>query len=68
AAKYQKIPTIQRLGYLLEVLEITPLINALQQMIPEKGLKGIPLSLAHRKKDGPVNEKWGVFLNVELDL
>ena len=68
AAKHQKIPTIQRLGCLLEVLEITPLANALQQMIPAKGLKGIPLSLAHRKKDGPFNEKWSVFLNAELDL
>ena len=65
-AKTQKTPNIQRLGYLLDVLEIEPMANSLFKVLDENP-KAILLSLAHKERTGPVDNKWRVIVNTDLD-
>jgi len=66
-AKTQKTPNIQRLGYLLDELEYESLANSLFKFLGNKP-KEISLSLAHKERTGPINEKWRIFVNTDLDL
>lgn len=66
-AKTQKAPNIQRLGYLLDELDNELLSNYLLKLLGEN-IKEIPLSLAHKKRTGLVNEKWKVIVNTKLDF
>ena len=68
AAKSQKTPTIQRLGFLLEALGVESQSHALYQLIQAKAQKTVPLSLAQKGKGGVVMEKWKIIVNTELDL
>jgi len=65
--KIQKIPNIQRLGYLLDVLGSESLSNSLFKSIGKKTPNKIPLSLLHKEKSGTINEKWNVIVNTELE-
>jgi predicted transcriptional regulator of viral defense system len=67
-AKGQKFPEIQRLGFILDALGNDQLATALYKRIEGKPLKVIPLSLAHKKREGELNSKWKVILNSELDF
>lgn len=66
-AKNQKIPNIQRLGYLFGELSNEPLSNTLLQSLDETPNK-IPISLAHMERTGVVNDKWKVIINTDLDF
>lgn len=66
-AKTQKATNIQRLGYLLDKSGIGSLTNTLHRVLGNN-LKNIPLSLAHKKKQGQVNDKWKIIENSELDF
>ena len=67
-AKNQKIPDLQRLGYLLEQLGNEQLSSTLYKRIAKKTLREISISLAHKNREGALNTKWNVILNTELDL
>lgn len=67
-AKNQKIPDLQRLGYLLEHLGSEQLASTLYKRIAEKPLREIAISLAHKNREGELNSKWNVILNTELDF
>lgn len=67
-AMVQKIPDIQRLGYLLEQLGNEKLASVLFKRIARKSLREIPISLAHKNREGALNNKWKVIINTELDF
>lgn len=66
-AKTQKIPNIQRLGYLLDELDNESLANSLFKLLDRK-LKNVSLSLAHKENKELINEKWRIDVNIDLDL
>jgi predicted transcriptional regulator of viral defense system len=67
-AKNQKVPNMQRLGYLLEELGNEQLASTLIKRIAKKTLREIPISLAHKNREGKLNSKWNVIINTELDF
>jgi predicted transcriptional regulator of viral defense system len=64
----QKVPDIQRLGYLLEQLGNEKLASVLFKRIAREPLKGIPISLGDKKREGAFDNKWNVIINTELDF
>jgi predicted transcriptional regulator of viral defense system len=66
-AKTQKTPNIQRLGFLLDKLGSESLSSSLIRLLSNNS-KEIPLSLAHKKRTGLINEKWKIIENIELDF
>jgi predicted transcriptional regulator of viral defense system len=64
----QKVPDIQRLGYLLEQLGNEKLASVLYKRIQRESLRVIPISLAHKNREGKLNSKWNVIINAELDF
>lgn len=67
-AKGQKITVIQRLGFILDAMGNEQLATALYKRVEGKPLRVIPISLAHKKREGELNIKWNVILNSELDF
>ncbi len=67
-ASYQKVPDMQRLGYLLEKLGNEKLASVLYKKVERKPMRDIPISLAHKNREGELNAKWNVILNTELDV
>lgn len=67
-AENQKIPDIQRLGYILEQLGSEQLSSILYKKIKENHLREIPISLAHKNRVGELNSKWNVIVNTNLDF
>ena len=67
-AMCQKVPDMQRLGYLLEQLGNEKLASVLFKRIERKPLREIPISLAHKNREGVLNSKWNVIINTELDF
>lgn len=66
-AKTQKESNVQRLGYLLEKSGSKTLTNSLFRLLGNTPKK-TPLSLAHKTRTGPVNDKWKIIENTELDF
>lgn len=66
-AKTQKTPNIQRLGYLFDESDNESFANSLHKTLGDRP-KEIPLSLAHKDRPGPINKKWNVIVNTELDF
>ncbi|MCJ7448779.1 MAG: type IV toxin-antitoxin system AbiEi family antitoxin [Bacteroidales bacterium] len=62
------LPTIQRLGYILEQLGEEKLSEALAKTINKKKTNTAPLSLSHKNKEGRLNEKWNLKMNAKLDI
>jgi predicted transcriptional regulator of viral defense system len=67
-AAHQKIPDIQRLGYFFEHLGNEKLANTLFNRIEKQIVRDIPISLAHKNREGDLDPKWNVIINTELDL
>lgn len=67
-ANESTVPTIQRLGYILEQLGQEKLSEILNKKIKNKKMSIAPLSLSHKSKEGKVNKKWRLQLNTELDF
>lgn len=64
---------IQRLGYLLDLLEFNNLADALQRKIKQANIKfkKYPLSVVSKGKklsDYDVNEKWKIIINTEIEI
>jgi len=69
--EYFPLPVIQRLGYLLEEeLEFESLANDLWNKIQKCGLKLRTVPLRNRKsvKDCPINKKWKVIINTQIEI
>lgn len=67
-AKSQKIPTIQRLGYLLDQTGNSSLAGVLSKVVSNETLKEVRLSLAHKERQGKTDKKWRVLVNTGLDF
>ncbi|NND07467.1 MAG: hypothetical protein HKN87_13905 [Saprospiraceae bacterium] len=67
-ASHQKVPVMQRLGYLFEQLGNEKLASVLYKRVDRKPLREIPISLAHKNREGELISKWNVILNTELDF
>jgi len=65
-ARTQKIPNIQRLGFLLDRLGCETPAGSLYSLL-SKNSKEVSLSLAHTRKTGLISEKWKITQNTELD-
>ncbi|MFO7789877.1 MAG: type IV toxin-antitoxin system AbiEi family antitoxin domain-containing protein [Bacteroidota bacterium] len=68
AAKSQNKPTIQRLGYLFDIMGNKTMANILLEISQKTVTKKVPLSLAHDDKTGKVNHKWNVIINTTIDF
>lgn len=66
-AKTQKMPNVQRLGFLLDKLGSEKLASSLIWFMSQSS-KELPLSLAHKKRTGLKNEKWKIIENTILDF
>jgi len=71
--KSLNVSVIQRLGYLLDLLEHVELANILFQKSKKAGIKfrKYPLSVLSEKKiysDFQVNDKWKIIINEEIDI
>jgi predicted transcriptional regulator of viral defense system len=62
------LPTIQRLGYILEQCGQEKLVLILAKILTKKSPKPVPLSLSHQNRKGQFNTKWSLILNAELDF
>lgn len=67
-AKESSLPTIQRLGYLLEQLSETKLVENLSTFLRANKTNTAPLSLSHKNKSGFTDDKWNLIINTELDF
>ena len=68
SAADQKVPDTQRLGYLLEQLGHNKLATSIYKKIEREKMRVIPLSLAHKNREGESDQKWNVTLNNTLDI
>jgi len=71
--KSLNVAIIQRLGYLLDLLEFEELANALFQKSKEANIqfRKYPLSVLSEKKnyaDFQINNKWKIIINEEIDI
>lgn len=60
------VPTIQRFGYLLDFLGERIISDKVYSFLKGRKLLKIPLSLSHRYKNGEVENKWNVIVNLNL--
>jgi predicted transcriptional regulator of viral defense system len=67
-AKESSLPTIQRLGYLLEQLSETKLAEGLSIFLATNKTNAAPLSLSHKNKSGFRDDKWNLIINAELEF
>lgn len=67
-AEASSLPTIQRLGYILEELSETKLAEGLRKLLVAKQTNTTRLSLSHTNKKGFKDEKWNLIVNVELEF
>lgn len=67
-AAASSLPTIQRLGYILEELSETKLTEGLLKLLSAKETNTAPLSLSHKNKRGFKDEKWNLVVNAELEF
>ena len=71
--KSLNVSVIQRLGYLLDLLEFDELANSLLKKTENAGIKfrKYPLSVLSEKKnyaDFQTNDKWKIIVNEEVDI
>lgn len=61
---------VQRLGWLLDLLEAPALADALADVLDGERLRPVPLAGGDGGKDAPRDRRWGVLVNevVEVDL
>jgi predicted transcriptional regulator of viral defense system len=67
-ANESALPTIQRLGYILDQLGEDKLSEALRKTINKKKNNSAPLSLSYKNKEGRLNKKWNLILNTDIDI
>jgi predicted transcriptional regulator of viral defense system len=67
-SEVSSVPTIQRLGFVLEELSETKLAEGLSKLLSAKETNIAPLSLSHKNKKGFKSEKWNLIINAELEF
>lgn len=66
-ARTQKRPAIQRLGFLLTLLGADRLTSVLHKFVETEHPKVIPLSLAHKNRNGVLDKNWHIIINTPID-
>ena len=67
-ANNQKLPAIQRLGFLLDSLGHDKFAESLYQFLVTSRPRVVPLSVTHKNRDGSINKRWQIITNIEVDL
>ncbi len=67
-ANDKAFPTVQRLGYLFELLGEMKFSDALFKVLSKKKTNATPLSLSHIGREGQLNRRWNLIINTELDI
>ena len=60
------VPTIQRVGYLLDLLGERSISDKAYRFLKGQKLLKIPLSLSHRHGNGEIENRWNVIVNLNL--
>ena len=71
--KILNVAVIQRLGYLLDLLEFSELANSLfeKSKLAEIKFRKYPLSVLPKKRnyvDFQINDKWKLIINEEIEI
>ena len=67
-AEYQNTPTIQRLGFLFDLLNRKKLVDSLYNVVKNKKMIEIPLSLSHKTRKCKLDERWKLIVNSEPEV
>ena len=67
AARLYPTPTIQRLGYLLQLLEKNDVLTHLPAILGERRVRPVLLSTDHPQDGAPLDPEWKVFVNVDVE-
>lgn len=68
AKRYNHIPTVQRLGYIIDhYLENDKISNVLKKIIDENKPRIIPFSVKHQTEGFEISRKWNIIPNLELE-
>jgi predicted transcriptional regulator of viral defense system len=67
AAGHFPITTVRRLGRLLDILDLTALTSGLERLAAEHRRAPITALDRHSAPDGPVDQRWRVAVNTEID-
>jgi predicted transcriptional regulator of viral defense system len=69
AMQYNQTTILQRLGFLLEtVVGANELSASLKKLLNESDYRNVPLSIAHKSKEGEINPDWKVIINIDMQL
>lgn len=60
-------PTIQRLGYLFELLGENEFVDAVEKCLGVHFLPNVPLDTRNPSKDGEISSRWRLTINVNLE-
>lgn len=63
----REYPTIQRLGYLFDLLGDDEFANAVEQCLGSQFLTTVPLDTRNPSKEGDINKRWRLIINVNLE-
>lgn len=66
--KETAMPTVQRLGYLLDQLSENKFSDGLFKFIEQNKTNTVKLSLSHNNSKGIKDEKWNLIINTEIDF
>lgn len=67
AKQYNQITIVQRLGFLLDtIIGAAELSASLKKLVKENTCSTIPLSIAHKGKEGEINNDWKIIINTDL--
>jgi predicted transcriptional regulator of viral defense system len=67
AKQYNQVTIIQRLGFLLDcVIGSAELSTPLKKLLNENTYNTVPLSIAHKSKEGEINTDWKIIINTDL--
>ena len=67
AAGHFAITTVRRLGWLLDIFDLTALTSGLGRLAAEHRQAPITALDRHSAPDGPVDQRWRVAINTEID-
>jgi hypothetical protein len=68
AQQYGETPTVQRLGYLLEVVGAQAIAAPLAQWLAEQPSRAIPLRPGHATRSSTLNSRWNIFANETIEV
>lgn len=63
----KEYPTLQRLGYMLELLEEDALASAVSELLGSWYLATVPLDTRNPNRQGDIHKRWRLLINTELE-